>query len=246
MIIGSDIQFYKTLTSTNNKALSLLKMKEIPEGTVICADFQTAGKGQRGNKWESDTGMNLLISIILYPGSVCPVEQFLISMTIALGIIDFTEKYYHGSSIKWPNDIYIKNDKIAGILIENSIMGEKIESSVAGIGYNINQDKFGPGITNPVSLKMITGRELDTGVCLRQMLADLDIRYKHLLYGERESIRNEYSSRLYRSGEWHAYRSAGILFEGKIRDVSPSGKLRIEEKNGRFREFSFRELDYIK
>jgi BirA family biotin operon repressor/biotin-[acetyl-CoA-carboxylase] ligase len=246
MIIGSDIQFYETLTSTNNKALSLLKMKEIPEGTVICADFQTAGKGQSGNKWESEKGRNLLISIILYPESVSPVDQFLISMTIALGIIDFTEKYCHGSSIKWPNDIYIKNAKIAGILIENSILGEKIESSVAGIGYNINQDKFGPGIPNPVSLKIITGKEFDTGACLREMLAVIDIRYKHLLYGDRERIRNEYSSRLYRSGEWHAYRSAGIQFEGKIRDVSASGNLRIEEKNGKLREFSFKELDYIK
>ncbi len=83
-------------------------------------------------------------------------------MTVSLGICDFLDRYCHGSTIKWPNDIYVKNDKIAGILIENSIMGEKIESSVAGIGLNINQDKFDPGIPNPVSLKMITGKEYDT------------------------------------------------------------------------------------
>ena len=245
MIIGSNLQFYETLTSTNSTALSLLKKKEIPEGTVICADFQTAGKGQTGNKWESEKGRNLLISIILYPESVSPDEQFLISMTIALGIGDFTYRYFQGSRIKWPNDIYIKNNKIAGILIENSIMGEKIESSVAGIGFNINQEKFDPCIPNPASLKIITGKDLDTRVCLKQMLADLDKRYKQLLYGDRERIRDEYSSRLYRSGEWHAYRSAGILFEGKILDVSTSGKLRIEAKNGKLSEFSFKEIDYI-
>ena len=245
MIIGSDIQFYKMLTSTNTQALSLLKTKGIPEGTVICADFQTAGKGQGGNIWESDIGRNLLISIILYPESVSPAEQFLISMTIALGIIDFTEKYYHGSSIKWPNDIYIKNGKIAGILIENSIMGENIESTVAGIGLNINQEMFAGHILNPVSLRLITGREYDRVICLKQLLTDLDVRYKQLLYGDRETLTSEYIARLYRFKEWCTYRSGDIIFTGRILNVTSSGRLQIGKKKGKVMEFSFKEIDFI-
>jgi BirA family biotin operon repressor/biotin-[acetyl-CoA-carboxylase] ligase len=245
MIIGSNIIFYETLTSTNTTASSILKEKEVPEGTVVRADFQTEGKGQPGRRWESEKGKNLLISIILFPQSISPDEQFQISMTVSLGICDFTGRYLNGSMIKWPNDIYIKNDKIAGILIENSIQGEKIQSSVAGIGFNINQEKFDPGIRNPVSLKMITGNEHDTDLCLKQILSDLDKRYKQLLYGNRESIRNEYIARLYKSGEWHNFISSGTLFEGKILDVSSSGLIRIETRNGIIREFSFKEVNYL-
>src|SRR4030043_1139663 len=157
MIIGSNIIPYENLTSTNTEAALLLKKNNIPEGTVIHTEYQTAGRGQHGNRGESEKGKNLLISIILYPGSVKSEEQFLISMTISLGICDFVDRYLEGSKVKWPNDIYFKDDKIAGILIENSLMGDTIESSVAGIGLNINQENFPGEIRNPVSLRMITG-----------------------------------------------------------------------------------------
>ena len=245
MIIGSNILLYESLESTNATSSLLLKERELPEGTVICTDFQTAGKGQPGNRWESEKGKNLLISIILYPGSVNPDEQFLISMTVSLGLYDFVENYFHGTRIKWPNDIYIKDDKIAGLLIENSIIGDKIESSVAGIGININQEKFSRSIPNPVSLRIITGKDHDTSICMKQLLSGLDIRYKQLLYGDRERIREEYVSLLYRSGKWHAYRSEGTIFKGKITDISASGKLRIEMKNRTLREFSFKEVDFV-
>jgi len=247
MIIGSNILFYETLSSTNTTASLLVmeKGKELPEGTVVRADFQTAGKGQTGNRWESAKGKNLLISIILYPESINPDEQFQISMTISLGICDFTARYFQGGRIKWPNDIYFKNDKIAGILIENSILSERIERSVAGIGFNVNQEKFDSALPNPVSLKKITRKDHDIGLCLQQILSDRDKRYKQLLYGDREHIRNEYASLLYRSGEWHTYRSSGTIFEGKIMDISGTGKLVIETKNGTFREFTFKEVDYL-
>ena len=142
MIIGSNLVFCENLTSTNKQASELLKKNDIPEGTVVHSDFQTAGRGQPGNRWESEKGRNLLISVILYPGSVKPHEQFLISMTISLGICDFIDRHLPGSKVKWPNDIYVKDDKIAGVLIENSIMGDSIENTVAGIGLNINQEEF--------------------------------------------------------------------------------------------------------
>ncbi|MCX6329107.1 MAG: biotin--[acetyl-CoA-carboxylase] ligase, partial [Bacteroidia bacterium] len=166
MIIGSILNFYKNLSSTNDQASLLLKTESPPEGTVIYTDSQSAGRGQKDNKWESDEGKNLLISIILYPKSIAPENQFYISMAVSLGICDFIDSFFPGSKIKWPNDIYIKNDKIAGILIENSILGETIENSVAGIGININQEKFSDVVPNPVSIKMVTGNEYDRVICL--------------------------------------------------------------------------------
>jgi len=245
MIIGSNLYFYKNLSSTNSVAIGLLRKNELPEGSVIYTDFQTSGKGQPGNRWESEEGKNLLFSIILYPSSVSPIEQFLLSMTISLGLCDFIDRHYKGSKIKWPNDIYVKNDKIAGILTENSLMEDTIENSVAGIGFNINQEKFPPGIPNPVSLKLLTGKEYDTSTCLKELLSDLDRRYKQLLYGNRDELRGEYINRLYRFNEFHNYRAEEREFKGKIIDISFSGLLSIEEENGKIREFSFREIDFV-
>ena len=245
MIIGSNLVFYKNLPSTNTEAAGLLKKNELPEGTVVYSDFQTAGRGQPGNRWESEKGKNLLLSMILYPASVRPEEQFLLSMTISLGICDFIDRHLAGSKIKWPNDIYVKNDKIAGILIENSLMEDTIESSIAGIGFNINQEKFPGDIPNPVSLKLITGKEYDTGTCLKELLSDLDRRYKQLLYGNRHQLHNEYINRLYRFNEPHTYTTAQRVFSGRITAISFSGLLSIEEENGKILEFSFKEIDFV-
>ncbi len=181
MIIGSNIIFHNELISTNTCAALLLKQQKPPEGTVIHANFQTAGKGQKGNIWVSEAGKNLLFSIILFPDMIKPEEQFGISMAISLGICDFLNKLIPVCSIKWPNDIYAGDDKIAGILIENSIRGGNIESSIAGIGLNINQVIFPSYLPNPVSLKLITGKEHDPDYCLNELLSSLDKRYKMLI-----------------------------------------------------------------
>ncbi|MBG0858068.1 MAG: biotin--[acetyl-CoA-carboxylase] ligase [Bacteroidales bacterium] len=245
MIIGSELIFYRSLPSTNDEASVLLREKEIKEGTVIYTDFQAAGKGQMGNRWESDACKNLLFSIILYPTSVEPEGQFIISMALSLGICDFIDRHISGSKIKWPNDIYIGNDKIAGILIENSIIGDNIENTIAGIGLNINQEDFRGKATNPVSFKMITGEEYDLKGCLGQLLSDLDKRYRQLLYGDRNLIAGDYKARLYRLMEWCEFRSGENVFTGRILGVSSSGRLRIGDRKSRVTEFSFREVEII-
>lgn len=245
MIIGSNIQFYRSLESTNTFASQCLKTTELQEGTVICTDFQTAGKGHQGNRWESENGKNLLFSIILYPSSVAIDNQFLISMAISLGLYDFLYNLVPEAKIKWPNDIYVKNDKIAGMLIQNSVIGGIIESCVAGIGININQEKFSPDIPNPVSLKNLTGKKTDTRTCLKEILNYLDNRYKQLLYGSRELIKEDYILNLYRAGERHKYFAEGHLFTGMIKGISETGRLIIEKEDSSVREFSFKEVDYI-
>lgn len=245
MIIGSDILYFNSLTSTNTTASEMLTEKKPEEGTVIRAGFQTAGKGQKGKSWESEKDSNLLFSVILYPSSLEPGEQFLLSMSISLGISDFLENHISRPCIKWPNDIYAGGKKIAGILIENSIMDGMIEYSVAGIGVNINQQNFSSGIPAAVSLAVISGKKYDPDSCFLQLLHFLDGRYRQLLYGDREAIRNEYFSNLYRAGEWHSYVSDGKVFRGAIRGVSPSGILTVEKEDNEYCRFAFKEIQYL-
>ena len=150
MIICSNLLFFENLPSTNTHTAYLLKKKNLPEGTIVYTNYQSAGRGQTGNSWDSEDSKNLLIRIILFPSFVNPADQFYISMTISLGICDFLRRYIPVCSIKLPNDIYVNNDKIAGILLESSIIDDQIEYTIAGIGLNINQERFLSTVPNPV------------------------------------------------------------------------------------------------
>ena len=183
----------------------------------------------------------MLISIILYPTMINPADQFQLSMVISLGICDFLHRYTGSISIKWPNDIYVNDDKIAGILIENSIMGDSIEHTIAGIGININQVMFISNAPNPVSLAILTGNQYDLRECLGQLTSDLDKRYKYLISGDSDRIKSDYISRLYRYNQWSRFRDTEGIFEGRISDVSGTGRLQVELKNGKLNEYSFRE-----
>jgi BirA family biotin operon repressor/biotin-[acetyl-CoA-carboxylase] ligase len=245
MIIGSKLFFFENLQSTNTHAANLLKNDDLPEGTIVYTNFQLAGRGQMGNRWESEDGKNLLISIVLFPSMINPTNQFLISMAISLGICDFIKRYSPVCAIKWPNDIYVNNDKIAGILIKNSIMGDQIENTIAGIGLNINQDKFISDAPNPVSLSLITGMSYDLTNCLNQLASDLDIRYKQLISESYARIKHEYVSQLYRLNEWCNFKDMNGIYTGRILSVTDSGRLKIERRDGNISEYSFKEIDFI-
>lgn len=245
MIIGSNLIFRENLPSTNSYTGQLLRDGNLPEGTIVYTNYQSEGRGQSGNKWESEDGKNLLISILIFPSMIKPVNQFIISMAISLGICDFVGREIPWCNIKWPNDIYVNNDKIAGILIENSIMGDNIEYSIAGIGLNVNQDKFLSNAPNPVSMKLLTGKEFDLAKCLSQLSADLDKRYKQVISENCDVIRNEYTAKLYRRNEWINFRDQGGIFSGRILSVTESGKLQIEKKSGMRGEYCFKEIEFI-
>jgi BirA family transcriptional regulator, biotin operon repressor / biotin---[acetyl-CoA-carboxylase] ligase len=245
MIIGSKLIFVKNLPSTNTYAASMIKEEAVSEGTIIYTNYQSAGRGQGGARWESEEDMNLLISIILFPSMIIPADQFLLSMAVSLGICDFLERYTSAISVKWPNDIYVKNDKIAGILLENSVMGELIENTIAGIGININQVRFPGDVPNPVSLANLTGKQYELNNCLSQLISDLDKRYKFLISGDFDLIRLDYVSRLYRYKQWGTFRDKKGLFSGRILDVSDTGRLKVEREEGAIIEYSFKEIDFI-
>jgi BirA family biotin operon repressor/biotin-[acetyl-CoA-carboxylase] ligase len=241
MLIGSNIIFRENLSSTNDYLDHLIKSRDLQEGTIVHTNYQLEGKGQIGNRWESEDGKNLLLSILLLPNMIEPSDQFIISRMISVGIIDFLKRYLPVCKIKWPNDIYVNDDKIAGILIENIILEEKIQYSIAGIGLNINQKKFHSGAPNPVSLSLLTGIEYDLSTCLTQLASDIDYRYKQLI-ADSEKLKNEYISNLYRFNEMHKFRDDTGIFTGQIISVADSGLLKIEKVNGEIREYSYKEV----
>ena len=245
MIIGSKKIYRENLSSTNSYCFYLLKKGKLQEGTIIHTNYQTAGRGQTGNEWESEIDKNLLFSIILYPSVVKPENQFIISKTISLGICDFLERYLNNVYIKWPNDIYVNDDKIAGILIESSIIRDEIENLIAGIGLNVNQEKFTSNAPNPTSLRNLTGKNLNLNEILSDLSNDLDKRYKQLLYNKISQINNEYISHLYRYNQWSEYQDSKGIFDGRIISVNDSGKIQIEDRRGRIYEYAFKEVDFL-
>lgn len=245
MIIGSKIIYLEELPSTNTFAISLLGPERPPEGTIIRTDFQSAGRGQPGNTWESERAKNLLFSIILYPEMISPGEQFLVSMAVSLGLHDFVGRHVPAPAIKWPNDIYVKDDKIAGILIESSTIGNKVQYMVTGIGLNINQERFTGSAKNPVSLKQITGREYDLERCLYELSHDLDSRYRILKEGGADEIVKEYHSSLFRKDRWTGFSDKNGLFEGRIKQVGNDGRLTIERRSGSPADYYYKEVEFI-
>ncbi len=246
MIIGSNIIYLESTASTNSLARMLLKEGPRPgDGCVIRTGFQTAGRGQSGNSWESEKDSNLLLTVIVFPDMITAPAQFLLSISVSLAISDFLGFHGIDSTIKWPNDIYAGDRKIAGILIENSVRGDSIEHCIIGIGLNVNQLYFSSNAPNPVSMSMLTGIFYDTATCFTELLSFLDIRYKDLIRGDFENARDQYLSLLYRTGEWHDYLSDGKVFRGRIRSVNEAGQLLVEDSAGRLREFAFKEVDYL-
>lgn len=245
MIIGSKLLYRENLPSTNSHCTLLLKQRKVQEGTIIYTNYQTSGRGQMGNTWESESGKNLLFSIILYPLMLKPEKQFILSKTISLGICDFLERYLQNVFIKWPNDLYVGSDKIAGILLESSIIQNELKHVVAGIGLNVNQEKFTMRTPNPTSLKLLCGKDFELSESLSAISGDIDRRYKQLLHNKVSAIEKDYLSHLWRYGEWSMFKSPDGIFDGRILSVGDAGRLQIEDRRGRIYEFTFKDVDFL-
>jgi BirA family biotin operon repressor/biotin-[acetyl-CoA-carboxylase] ligase len=244
-MIGSTIVHLDIVDSTNNYAAKELLTKSLNEGTVFVAACQQSGRGQGASSWESSEGMNLTFTIVLYPRNLEVSRQFLISKTIALGIADFLSGQSEGIRIKWPNDIYAGDRKIAGILIETAVMAGKISRAVVGIGLNINQEIFFSDAPNPVSLKNQTGITYDLQQTLQELCFHLDRRYLQMIGFNSFQINQDFERLLYRLGEWAMFRTGGSEFEGMIMGTDAEGQLLIQDRNGKIRGFQFKEVQFL-
>ena len=209
---------------------------------LIYTDFQTAGKGQMGNSWESERGKNLLFSMVIYPLHIAVNEQFMISQIISLAIIKTLEKYDAGFSIKWPNDIYWNDNKIGGILIENSIQGKMMKTSIIGIGLNINQKVFLSNAPNPISLVQILGKSLNRKKILDEIFSNFEVLYHNF---DEKSIKQTYFEYLYRNTGFHSYNDNGLIFSARIMQVLADGQLELETGTGEIKSYYFKEVEFL-
>lgn len=233
---------FDTLGSSNDEACK----PQYVEGDIILAQRQTAGRGQRGHTWESREGENLTFSLLLEPQFLSPSEQFLISECVALGVCDALLHYGIEAQIKWTNDIYIGDRKLAGILIEHKLQGSALARTVAGIGLNVNQTAFSDDLPNPISMAQATGREFDREEVLQTVATSLMARYEQLREGGAKELQADYHQRLYRLGQEHCYALPdGSRFRGIIRGVEPTGALRIENERGELLSFLFKEVEFV-
>lgn len=233
-------------TSSTNSELKLLQQKgALAEGSVVMTEFQTAGRGQLGNSWYASKGKNLLFSFLLYPHSVKSRDQFIISRIVSLAIKRVLDRYIQGVSIKWPNDIYWNDKKIAGILIENSLMGQHINYTIVGVGINVNEDEFPEHLPNPVSLKQITGSDSDREIVFTLLHQEFLTLYQSMERGEIVTIEQEYMQELYRKDGVHWFTDKQGRFKATIKTVLPTGHLVLatytdkEERTYAFKEVAF-------
>ena len=205
---------------------------------VVVAEYQTAGKGCGNNSWESERGKNLTFSILIHPKDLPATQQFHISMAISLAICEALEQYIGDVSIKWPNDIYWRNGKIGGILIENTLKGSIIMESIIGVGLNVNQRIFKSNAPNPVSMWQICEHETDREALLKEILE----AFERTLGSK---IREQYLSKLYRRKGYHPYADKEGAFMAEIVTVEDDGHLMLHDDNGKERRYAFKEVQFI-
>lgn len=227
---------------------SLMKQKKqdgnISDKTAIMTDFQSLGRGQGKNTWQSDAGKNLLISFYRKT-SLKADKHFMLTIIASLALVETLKSIKVNAEIKWPNDIYVGDRKIAGILIENSLMRDLINDTIVGIGLNINQHVFPDTIPNPVSIAQIIKRETDVQNIRDTFTDTFDKFYEQTISGNSEDLFHQYTELLYRRKTWKLFEFNGTSFNGQIRGVMPDGRLIIETESGLLKHFLFGEIKYV-
>jgi BirA family biotin operon repressor/biotin-[acetyl-CoA-carboxylase] ligase len=241
--IGHPYIILPVIDSTNNYAMRQIQAGLANHGTTWFALEQTAGKGQRGKSWLTTPNQNIMLSTVVTPGLIA-TRQFLLSATVALACYDFYKNYAGDETrIKWPNDVYWRDRKAGGILIENVFRGADWLYAVVGIGININQIAFDPSLPNPVSLKQITGKDFDAAEMGKELCQALENRYQALQTGGIDPIMQQYQQVLYKMHQPVTLKKGTILFETTIRGVSDTGRLLTNDVIER--EFDFGEVELI-
>ncbi len=250
-MIGYKIFEFDRVDSTNTIADQIFQEHDPAGGEVVWAHDQYAGRGQHDHTWLSEPGKNLSFTIILRPRFLAPHRQFMLNKAVALGVADFVAaglgRVSHPAvSIKWPNDIYVGENKIGGILIENKIMGSKLDTSLVGIGINVNQMVFSPEIPNPASLISFLHQEMDIREMLTGVCRHLNARYAALQDPGNGNLDANYNSRLLGFELWRDYTFRGSTNRAKIKGVSLTGQLLIETHTGDTLMFDHGEVGFVR
>ena len=250
-----DFLLFLEETDSTNRYLQDLSQREKPdEGTSVFTSYQTAGRGLCGNFWESEKGKNVLFSAIFYPNVLPVSEQFYLSEITSVSVLQalreetepFDKKAASEFSIKWPNDIYWRDKKMGGILIENTIVNNQIAQTIIGAGVNINQEEFKSSAPNPVSLKQIIGAESDVESVFIRIIKNLHHNYIRILKNEFTSVHSIYMDNLFRKSGLHPFRSKEKeLFYASVKRIEPCGTLVLETVDKEERTFMFKEVEFV-
>ena len=237
---------YDQLNSTNEEALRLVADGRAKEGLVLQAYKQPQGRGAGNNNWESEPGKNLTFSIILCPHFLKPSRQFALTEMISLALFDVVERRLGAEnlSIKWPNDLWFKDQKLAGVLVQNRIKGNKLDFSVIGVGLNVNQKKFLTDAPNPASLIHFSGKEENLSGLLDEILKQLSYYYEKIKT-DIKSLEDLYLQKLYRIGEWGKYRDEAGNFTARISRINQYGQLLLTDSEGNLRVYGFKEIIFL-
>jgi BirA family biotin operon repressor/biotin-[acetyl-CoA-carboxylase] ligase len=246
LFVGQNLVILKQVDSTNNFLKNILSnSKPVPEGTVIMAEDQYAGRGQRESTWHAEPGKNLTFSVLLTPSFISATSQFNLTMAISMGVFEALEPILGTHlKIKWPNDIYYADKKLGGMLIENILQGSQIKNSIVGIGINVNQNNFTDKAGNATSVKQILQKDYDLKNILAEICNHIEGYYLHLKAGRMEFVRNMYLSRLYWLNEVKQFKSNGHVFEGTIINVKENGLLVVKQHTGE-QEYNLKEIEFL-
>ena len=240
-----------SVDSTNrylrDEAASLWKKKTVADKfVVVTAEHQTAGRGQRGNVWNSNAGENLLLSILVRPAEALAVkEQFFLSQAVALALHDAMSCYGIETSLKWPNDIYVGNRKLAGVLVELDYSGAFVEQAIIGVGINVNQECFPEMDRVPVSMKMLQGCDYSLDDVLEKFLNSFEYYYTVLLDGDATMLMSEYTRLLLGYNEWRTFIDKSGCFNAVIEGVESDGHLLVRHSNGVLLRYAFKEIEQL-
>ncbi|WP_448520354.1 biotin--[acetyl-CoA-carboxylase] ligase [Rhodoflexus sp.] len=247
LFTGKKLIHLPVCRSTNDIAAELIQTDPVIAGTVIIADCQTQGRGQRGSTWEAAPGLNLTLSLIWCPSFLNGSDAFLLNMAVALGVADTVSKLLPDAvvAIKWPNDIYADGSKICGILIENTLQGTKLRYSVVGIGLNVNQTDFGE--LHATSLKLQSGLQQLLPEVFDLLIRHLEKRYLQLQAQGSATVKEAYLANLYQLGQLASYTDlrgdVPSVFEGTIEDIDATGRLLIRTQAG-IEAFGFKQIRF--
>ncbi|MBQ8360982.1 MAG: biotin--[Bacteroidaceae bacterium] len=237
----------KEVDSTNSYLRNLPADKVEKEFVAVVAKSQTAGRGQRGNSWESAPNKNLTFSIMMHPTFLTANEQFILSQAMALSVKETLDDYVRSPHprIKWPNDIYWNKKKLCGILIETDLMGKNMETCIIGVGINLNQETFHSDAPNPVSVWQITGHATEPLTIMKKIIQRFVTYYNQIRQGQTHDLIDHYHKGLFRRVGYHLFRQGDTQFDARIRGVKTDGHLLLEDREGNIRTFGFKEVEYV-
>ena len=239
--------YHLHLPTTDSTMLCLLRpdlAARSEEFVLVTTDFQTAGHGQRGTVWEAAAGRNLLFSFAFHPTFVSAGGQFRLSEALALAVAESLDVLPAEVSVKWPNDIYAGDRKICGMLLEHDLRGTHIYNTRAGVGLNVNQQRFEGDAPNPVSMRQLLGRDTERGPLLSAILHRFCAYYRLLRDGGAATVDERYAARLYRREGLHPFSDAAGPFSACIHAVRPDGRLVLRDATGRLRTYAFKEVRF--